>query len=130
MKKALVIAMAIGVLAGCSGEGGNAPAHQWEKVGGTSKTEFYIDKTSITGKQLKTFWQKDVPTGEYETHLAKGEYEISLLSIDCKNSTLASVARYKYKNGEQIFGGEVKNPEPHFIIPETVGEIFKRYVCR
>lgn len=130
MKKALVIAMAIGVLAGCSGGGGDAPAHQWEKVGETNKTEFYIDKTSITGKQVKTFWQKDVPLGEYETHRKKGEYEISLLSIDCKNSTLATVARYKYKNGEHALGGEIKNPEPHFIVPETLGEAFQRYVCR
>ncbi|MCM1223721.1 MAG: membrane lipoprotein lipid attachment site-containing protein [Lachnospiraceae bacterium] len=130
MKKTIAALFALSVLAGCSGCGGDAPAHQWEKVGENGKTEFFIDKSSITGKQVKTFWQKDIPIGEYETHRTKGEYEISLLSIDCKKNTLSQVARYKYKNGEHTFGGEIKNPEAHFIIPETLGEAFQRYVCR
>lgn len=126
MKKAGAGLLLIALLVGCSGNGGeNNTSPKWEKIAETSRSEFFIDVSSITGKKTKDFWVKSI------SRISDGnEYDISLMSIDCKNIKMATIADYHYKNGAQMRGDEMNNPAYIHIIPETIGQAYYKFICK
>lgn len=109
-----------------------AVASDWERIFSDNDITLYVDKQSIKGDMTSMgVWDKEVFRKEQRTpHGISYAMRIDYLEIDCNNSTLKhhEVSFYSI-NGEIVDSWHNPHPNIHRIVPDSVGESVKEYVC-
>lgn len=110
-----------------------AIASDWELLSYTKEFVTYVDKQSIKEDDSKREFWLEHRFGNNTLEPTSGKYYIKSTEyweIDCKNNTLKiHVLNYYSTDGRLVNSISQSNPSIMKIVPDSVSDIVKKYVC-
>lgn len=107
-----------------------AIASDWVFVQSNKSMTSYVDRQSIKGDATnKKFWEKTVFKKEQNDSFGRYSIRRDYVEIDCNNNTLKLHEMNFYSSEGEVVNLSISHPESFRIIPDSVGEVVKEYVC-